>query len=69
MGGGLPVMNDDVTSTDVEGEDNVKMGNVLTADSEIPSSNKMESSTCTRAKKKTYVRRIKLSKIAYVNHT
>ena len=68
MGGGLPVMSDDVTSTDVGGEDNVKMGDVLTADSEIPSSNKMESSTCTRAKK-THVRRIKVSKIAYVNHT
>ena len=68
MGGVLPVMSDDVISTDVGGEDNVKMGDVLTADSEIPSSNKMESSTCTRAKK-TYVRRIKVSKIAYVNHT
>ena len=43
-------MSGDVTSTDVGGEDNVKMGDVLTADSEIPSSNKMESSTCTRAK-------------------
>ena len=68
MGGGLPVMSDDVTSTDVGGEDNVKMGDVLTADSEIASSNKMESSTCTRAKN-TYVRRIKVSKIAHVNHT
>ena len=69
MGGGLPVMSDDVTSTDVGGEDNVKMGDVLTADSEILSYNKMESSTCKRAKKKTYVTGIKVSKIAYVNHT
>ena len=68
MGCGLPVMSDDVTSTDVGGEDNVKMGDVLAADSEIPSSNKMESSTCTGAKK-TYVRIIKVSKIAYVDHT
>ena len=46
---GLPVMSDDVTSTDVGDEDNVKMGDVLAVDSKIPSSNKMESSTCTRA--------------------
>ena len=40
-----------MTSTDVGDEDNVKMGDVLTVDSEIPSSNQMESSTCTRATK------------------
>ena len=51
MGCGLAVMSDDVTSTDVGCEDNVKMGDVLTADSEIPICNKMESSTCTRLKK------------------
>ena len=51
MDDGLPVMNDDVTSTDVEDEDNVKLGHVLAVDSEIPSPVKMESSTCTRATK------------------
>ena len=68
MGGGLPVMSGDVTSTDVGGEDNVKMGNVLTADSEIPSSNKWKVPHV-QGQKEIHVRRIKVSKIAYVNHT
>ena len=67
MDDGLPVMSDDVTSTDA-GDEDVKMGNVLTVDSEIPSSNKMESSTCTRAIKHM-LEELKVFKIAYVNHT
>ena len=51
MDDGLPVMSDDVTSTDVGDEDNVKLGDVLAVDSEIPSPDKMESSACTRATK------------------
>ena len=42
-------MSDDLTLTDVGDEDNVKMGDVLTVYSETPSSNQMESSTCTIA--------------------
>ena len=46
MGGGLPVMSDDITSTDEGDEDNIEMGDVLVVDSEIIISHKVGSSTC-----------------------
>ena len=46
MDGGVPVMSDDVTSTDVGDEDNVEMGSVLVVDSVIPISHEVESFTC-----------------------
>ena len=46
MDGELPVMSDDVTSTDVGDEDNVEMGDVLVVDSVIPILHEVESSIC-----------------------
>ena len=46
MDGELPVMSDDVTSTDVGDEDNVEMGDALVVDSVIPILHEVESSTC-----------------------